>query len=315
MIMECICEGDEFCFGWDQKRDITNYTILLTARAILTSVSIPIGIIIFMSSIPWVERNQIDLLLGQGYRLESGLAEMLAGLDNPIILSREQVDEYQKRFLEECRFIWSKDERVDWDDMKRLTGRQTGVLRQNLHTLQGLESWIRITFKGSIFEYSSYRNLYWQDYVMGYVPALGKSPMDLWVLAELFSYRELVSEYLKIPMERDDLDAYLDFSPFLAGGNMRTYRRAVREREVSEIKMDEVMYRDPDGLREVNRYGIAGFLVGLWRTEYPHSPQIQDELKHKLPTANLETLRKYELSLGVDIFAEKIEGDISDSGL
>ena len=93
MIMECICEGDEFCFGWDQKRDITNYTILLTARAILTSVSIPIGIIIFMSSIPWVERNQIDLLLGQGYRLESGLTEMLAGLDNPIILSREQVDE------------------------------------------------------------------------------------------------------------------------------------------------------------------------------------------------------------------------------
>ena len=268
-----------------------------------------------MSSSPWVERNRIDLLLGQGYRLGSGLSEMLAGLDNPIILSDEQINEYQQRFLEECKFIWSKDERVDWDDLKRLSGRYTGLIRQNVHTLKSLESWIQITLKGSIFEYSSYRNLHWQDYVIGYVPALGKKPMDLWVLAELFSYRELVSDYLKIPMDRDDLDSYLDFSPFLAGGNMRTYRRAVREREVAEIKMDKILFRDPDGLREVNRYGIASLLVGLWRIEYPHSPQIQDELKHKLPTENLETLRKHELSLGVDIFEEKVEGSIGDSGL
>ena len=118
----------------------------------------------------------------------------------------------------------AKTATVEWGNVQGLLG--TGVLLEHLPLLRKVAYWASKTLdvplksdpdgfvtSGLLDFAPTYITLRWQSYVLSYSPTV-EEPLDIWVIGELYAMRDVVAEVTKTPIETEDLDAWITFTPW-----------------------------------------------------------------------------------------------------
>ena len=149
-----------------------------------------------------------------------------------------------------CRQLKAKLKTVDspanMGDLNTLI--EHGVDRGHLDALSTVSAWIIKKFapyaKGN--HEPTIRNLKWQSYIMSLAPSITE-PLDIWVLGELFSAREMYSDYqdkaefvenigiIKATPKMSHLVNYLMFKPFESRNKAKRYIDALAMKTIPEI--------------------------------------------------------------------------------
>jgi len=140
-------------------------------------------------------------------------------------MSERNVYNYRARWIKKG-VARAKDVLVVWEDIDRLIA--SGVAREHLSTLRYVSAWALSMF-GQVFRTDpSYRILRWQSYVLYYTDSIER-PVDIWVLGDRFAQREMLADYMDMPVERTDIDAHLSFQPWESGEKEKLYLSAIEQ--------------------------------------------------------------------------------------
>ena len=131
----------------------------------------------------------------------------------------------------------SQDIPVDWLDIDALVDH--GVRGHHIHKLGSIEAWTKRKFHevDHLVEPTTIRNLKWQSYVMTMAPSITEK-LDIWVLGEMLSGRDRVSERTNDSSGMDDIVAYLQYKPFGSEHLANKYWGAVKEGMVPQIESE-----------------------------------------------------------------------------
>jgi len=196
------------------------------------------------------------LIVGQGIREQKALRKALEDLGIKI----GQTKAYELLKLHPAREV---DKPADWGDLDKIF--KQGVARDHIDALSILSTWIEDKF--APFENERFapaptlRNIKWQSYVMSIAPSI-MEPLDLFVLGELLSAREMYLEYgdaeyvpmgdvIKATPNMSHLVSYLRYKPFENLRNTKRYMDAINRnaiKSVNHLNEDGSINRQYEGL-------------------------------------------------------------------
>lgn len=132
----------------------------------------------------------------------------------------------------------TSDRAVVWEEIQ--TNPPFGITAGHLPVLRDTAAWATSVF-GVLFNVTpTYRSLKWQSYILSYAPSI-RQPVDIWAFGERFSLREFVSDFMRRPMEKADIDAQLSFKPWEDTDKENRYLVAVQQGLVPELpSRDEI---------------------------------------------------------------------------
>jgi|TARA_Y100000310_G_scaffold335048_1_gene416147 hypothetical protein len=210
-------------------------------------------------------------------------------------ISERTIYNYKKRWSENIE-ARAKDELVAWDDVDRLVA--SGIYRDHLPILRYVSAWALSTFGQAFRTDPSYRILRWQSYVLYYTDSIER-PVDIWVLGDRFAQREMLADYMDMPVERADIDAHLSFQPWESGEKEKRYLSAIEQGLVPSLPS----FSDGDTLQGVHPKNIqAGpgrsIMAALIGSLIP-------EKRYLLPSQLLKELEKqWKSSPKIDIVVD-----------
>ena len=180
------------------------------------------------------------LIVGQGIREQKALRKALEEMGIQI----GQTQAYKLIGMYKQREV---DKPADWGDLDKIL--KQGVARDHVDALSTLSTWIEDKF--AAFENEKFapaptlREIKWQSYVMSIAPSI-MEPLDLWVLGELLSAREMYFEYgdaeymsmegvIKATPNMDHLVSYLRYKPFENLRNAKRYINAINRNAIKSV--------------------------------------------------------------------------------
>ena len=192
-----------------------------------------------------LNRDQINTILlaymsgiTNGDQMQTHLAE----LSPPINISRPTAFKYCGEFKDQQDRSKELDIPVDWGDLDKIL--KQGVALDHIDDLSLLSTWIEDKFapfeSGRFAPAPTLRNIKWQSYVMSMAPSVTE-PLDLWVLGEILSAREMYNDFQKNEEKKrylgdmSHLIEYLRYKPFENLRNAKRYTNAIKRNAIKSV--------------------------------------------------------------------------------
>ena len=179
----------------------------------------------FKSRLNEAQQRELFLVFSQSGWKNQAAKELLHVYYGITLPSRTLAD-YKKRLRSEwdrSTQCSERDKTVDWANFGKLA--DEGIPDRHLRDLHKLWELMEKAYValGTFAIKPTYRSLRWAAYILEYYGDVISESVDLYFLAEQYATRETVAEWFCDEIERDDLDKWLLYRPWIDGQQEATY--------------------------------------------------------------------------------------------